>query len=92
LEVLNVRAKARNEFPWTPGNVQMSYTRGYIREALIRYRFVTVELRSRCMLAMQMVEWRSWNDNLGWTREDAGTESIALQQAFFTSREKKRGF
>lgn len=34
-----------NEFPWTPGNVQMSYTRGYIREALIRYRFVTVELR-----------------------------------------------
>jgi len=74
LEVLNVRAKARNHLE----NVQMSYTRGYIREALIHYRFVTVELRSRCMLAMQKVEWRSWNDNLGWTREDAGTESIAL--------------
>jgi hypothetical protein len=44
------------------------------------------------MFAMQMVEWRSWNGNLGWTREDAGTESIALQQAFFTSREKKGGF
>jgi hypothetical protein len=64
----------------------MIYTRGYIREALISYRFATVELHSRCMLAMQKVEWRSWNDNLGWTGEDAGTESIALQQAFFTSR------
>jgi hypothetical protein len=45
-----------------------------------------VELRSRCMLARQKLEWRGWNDNLGWTREDAGTESIALQQASFTSR------
>jgi hypothetical protein len=64
----------------------MSYTRGYIREALIRYRFVTVELRSRCMLASQKLEWRSWNDIWGWTQEDAGTERIAFQQASFASR------
>ena len=66
--------------------MQRRNTRGYIREALIRYCFVTVELRSGVYVASRSLNGRSWNDIGDGTREDAGTEKNRIQQASFASR------
>jgi hypothetical protein len=64
----------------------MSYTRGYIREALIRYRFVTVELCSRCMLAS-----RSLNGGVGMTFGDGHGRMQVQRESHFSKPRSHQG-